>query len=80
MKAGYLVAQWISNHLAHSGQHAAIRFLAPKIGSVLAGTFVGWVVRYGVTGAATSIAAYFGTGGSLAGPLGAIIGMASGYA
>ncbi|HFH9929443.1 TPA: hypothetical protein ACGO5I_001443 [Streptococcus suis] len=80
MKAGYLVGTWISNQLKTRGYHAAINYLAPKIGAGLAGLFVGLVVKFGVSGAAGSIAAYLGTGSSLAGPLGTIIGYASGFA
>lgn len=80
MNAGYLVSMWIKSKIKSMGYSATVKALTPMIGGGLAGFFVGSVTRLGVTAAASVIAGYLGAGSSLAGPLGTIIGYASGFA
>lgn len=61
------------------GVNQTISILAASIGYGTARFFVTTVVKVGATAAATTIATYFGAGGSLAGPLGWIVGTASGW-
>lgn len=79
MKAGYLVAKWIEKKLKTWSQQSIINYLAKSVGKTLAKKMVTAVVRYGVTAAATSIATWLGASGSVAGPIGIIIGSASGW-
>lgn len=79
MKAGYLVAKWVKKKIDSMGQDAAISAIASVVGYASAAFLVRKVVTLGVTAAATSIATWLGTSGTIAGPLGTIVGMATGY-
>ncbi|HFI0616886.1 TPA: hypothetical protein ACGO44_001522 [Streptococcus suis] len=79
MKAGYLVGHWIMNTLKSRGVNGAISLLAGSIGYGTARYFVTLVAKVGATAAATSLAGYFGVGSSFAGPLGWIVGSATGW-
>jgi hypothetical protein len=79
MRAGYLVGKWISSKLKSMGTNGVITYLAKKIGQTLAKKIVTKVVSVGATAAATYIAGLLGASGSVAGPLGAIIGVATGW-
>lgn len=78
MQAGKLVANWIMATLKKRGMNETIRILAGSIGYGMARYFVTQVTKVGVTSAALAIAGYLGVGGSFAGPLGWIIGTATG--
>ena len=56
-----------------------IAWLASKIGQTLAKQMVTRVVQVGATAAASYIAALIGANGAIAGPLGFIIGLATGW-
>jgi len=79
MKAGYLVGQWIQNKLNSMGYSGVIATLARSIGARAARAIVQKVVTVGATAAAGYVALFVGGGGSIAGPVGAIIGWASGW-
>lgn len=79
MKAGYLVGQWIMNTLRSRGTNEVVSLLAASVGYGTARYFVSLVVKVGATAAASTIAANLGTGGALAGPIGAIVGAATGW-
>lgn len=79
MNAGYLVAQYIKKKLNEMGYNAVITWLGSKIGRTIASKMVNKVVAVGVTAAATYIAGLLGASASVAGPLGFIIGAASGW-
>lgn len=79
MHAGYLVAKYIQNKLKSMGTNAVIAWLASKVGQKIAKAIVTRVVQVGATAAAAYIATLLGASGSIAGPLGIIIGGASGW-
>ncbi|MCB0910786.1 MAG: hypothetical protein KDB60_04120 [Propionibacteriaceae bacterium] len=79
MQAGYLVGKWIESKLKSMGTNAVIAWLASKIGQTLAKQMVTRVVQVGATAAASYIAALIGANGAIAGPLGFIIGLATGW-
>lgn len=79
MNAGYLVARYIKNKLNSMGYNAVVTWLASKVGRTIAQKMVSKVVAVGVTAAATYIAGLLGASASVAGPLGFIIGGATGW-
>ncbi|MDR1450117.1 MAG: hypothetical protein LBI84_07975 [Propionibacteriaceae bacterium] len=79
MEAGYLVGQWIKSKLNSMGTNGVISWLAGKVGQTVAKKIVSKVVAVGATAAASYIAGLLGASGSIAGPLGAIIGFATGW-
>lgn len=79
MNAGYLVVRWVQNKMKSVGKSQTQAQLAGMVGSFLANFIMKKVTGMGVTGAATAIATAIGKGGSIAGPLGVIIGGATGY-
>lgn len=79
MKAGYLVSSWIKNKLSSWSQERIINYLATSVGAGVAKAIVKRVVQVGVAGAATYVAGLLGASGTIAGPLGAIIGCATGW-
>lgn len=80
MKAGYLVGKWVEKKLKSQGQNAVVTFLAKSVGKTAAKTIVKKVVSMGAKAAATYIAGVIGSGSSLAGPIGTIVGLATGWA
>ena len=79
MHAGYLVGQYIQNKLNTMGFNAVVAWLASKVGANLAKKIVARVAQVGATAAATYIATLLGASGAVAGPLGSIVGAASGW-
>lgn len=79
MNAGYLVGKWIINKVEQSGRSYVVAALAASIGRSAAQFVVNKAMAAGATAAATAIAAKIGAGSSLAGPIAAIVGTASGW-
>jgi hypothetical protein len=79
MKAGYLVGKWVSNKLKSWSQQSIINYLAASVGKAAAKKIVSKVVQVGATAAAAYIATLLGASGTVAGPVGAIIGFATGW-
>lgn len=79
MNAGYLVVRWVQNKLNSVGRSQTQAQLGGMVGSVTANFIIRKVTGMGVTAAATAIATAIGKGGAIAGPLGVIIGGATGY-
>ena len=79
MKAGYLVGKWVMNKLKSWSKDSIIQYLAASVGKSIAAKIVRTVVRVGATAAATYVAGLLGATSSVAGPIGAIIGGATGW-
>jgi len=79
MKAGYLVSKWIKNKLKSWSQASVINYLATSVGAYTAKKIVSKVVGCGVTAAATYVAGLLGATGSVAGPIGTIVGGVGGW-
>lgn len=79
MKAGYLVGKWIEGKLKEMGVHGITSWLAGSVGKVIAKKIVTKIIQAGATAAAGYIASLLGASGTIAGPIGAIIGGASGW-
>lgn len=79
MNAGYLVGKWVEGKLKSFSQQGVIQKLASFVGKTLAKQIVKKVVRVGATAAAGTIASWLGASGTMAGPITAIIGYASGW-
>lgn len=79
MQAGYLVGKYITNKLKSSGYNSTVAWLASKVGQTMAKKIVSKVVAVGATAAATYIAGLLGASAAVAGPLGFIVGAASGW-
>ena len=79
MKAGYLVGKWVQSKLETWSKESVINYLASSVGKTAAKKIVSKVVAVGATAAATYIAGLLGASGSVAGPVGVIIGAATGW-
>lgn len=79
MKAGYLVSKWVKKKLSSWSKQSVINYLASSVGTYAAKKIVNKVVSVGVSAAATYVAGLLGASGSVAGPIGTIIGLASGW-
>ncbi|MDQ0231664.1 hypothetical protein [Metabacillus malikii] len=79
MKAGYLVGKWVQNKLKSWSQQSVINYLAASVGKTAAKKIVSRVVAVGATAAATYIAGLLGASGTVAGPIGVIVGAATGW-
>ena len=79
MKAGYLVSKWIEKKLSEWSQQSLINYIAASVGETVASEIVGYVVELGAGAAATYVATLLGASASLAGPIGTIVGFASGW-
>lgn len=79
MNAGYLVGKWVAKKLESMGYDYVITALAHAVGRTAAVLIVRKVVATGATAAATYIAGVLGTSGTLAGPIGAVVGLATGW-
>ena len=79
MKAGYLVGKWVAKKLNSMGKGAIITWLAKSVGKSAASKIVNKVVTCGATAAAEYIALILGAEGTLAGPIGTIVGAATGW-
>ena len=76
MKGGYLIGNWLQSQLKKRGARGLQNHLAGIIGGGLAGTVTDLVVKGAVTKA---VALLGGKIGVLAGPIGATVGMLSGW-
>lgn len=79
MRAGYLVAKWIENKLKTWSQQSVINYLAASIGKTAAKKIVKKVVAVGTTAAAAYVATLLGATSTIACPIAAIIGTATGW-
>jgi len=79
MNAGYLLGKWITSKLSSWSQQSIINYLASSVGVAVAKKIVSKVVQVGAAAAATYIAGLLGATGAIAGPIGVIIGLASGW-
>ncbi|UZW14749.1 hypothetical protein OSC52_02570 [Clostridium pasteurianum] len=79
MKAGYLVAKYLRGKLNSLGVNGLISWLAGYVGGKAANKIVSILVGSGVTALATYLATEGGLLASLAGPLGTVIGAATGW-
>lgn len=79
MKAGYLMGKWIKKKLKSWSKESVINYLATTIGVSRARKIVRKVVEVGASSAATYVATLLGATATVAGPIGSIIGLASGW-